>query len=53
MATQLSILAWEISWTGKPGGLHSSWGRKQLGHDLATKQQQKFSLPLNPDDNIC
>ena len=28
MATHSSILAWEIPWTGEPGG-----------HDLATKQQ--------------
>ena len=53
MATHLSILAWDISWTEEPGGLHSPWGRKRLGHDLATKQQQKFFLPLNADDDIC
>ena len=28
MATHSSILAWEISWTEKPGGLHSPWGRR-------------------------
>ena len=27
MATQSSILAWEISWTEKPGRLQSSGGR--------------------------
>ena len=53
MATHLSILAWEISWTEEPGGLYSSWGHKRLGHDLATKQQQKLFLPLNADDDIC
>ena len=26
---QLSIFAWEISWTEKPGGLHSPWGCKE------------------------
>ena len=25
MATRSSILAWDISWTEKPGGLHSSY----------------------------
>ena len=25
MATHSSILAWDISWTEKPGGLHSSY----------------------------
>ena len=28
MATHSSILAWEISRTEEPGGLHSSWSRK-------------------------
>ena len=36
MATHSSILAWEIPWTGKPGGLQSM--RFQgVRHDLATK----------------
>ena len=25
----LSILAWRIPWTEKPGGLFSPWGRKE------------------------
>ena len=29
MATHSSILAWRISWTEKPGGLYSLWGRKE------------------------
>ena len=29
MATHLSILAWEIPWTGEPGGLQSM-GHKEL-----------------------
>ena len=29
MATNSSILAWEIPWTEEPGRLHSSWGRKR------------------------
>ena len=52
MATHLTILAWEISWTEELGGLYRSWVRKRLGHDLATKQQQKFFLPLNAADDI-
>ena len=32
----LSILAWEVSWTEKPGGLHP-WGHKSVRHDLQTK----------------
>ena len=36
MAIHSSILAWEIPWTEKPGGLHP-WGHKRVRHDLATK----------------
>ena len=32
MATHSSILAWEIPWTGKPGGLQSM-GLQRVGHD--------------------
>ena len=34
MISQSSILAWRISWTGEPGGLHSmgSQSRTQLCH---------------------
>ena len=41
MATQSSILAWEISWTEKPGGLQSMVLRR-AGHDLTTKQEQQW-----------
>ena len=37
MAIHSSILAWEIPWTEEPGGLHSPWGHKRVGRDLATK----------------
>ena len=39
MATHSSIVAWEISWTEKPGRLQSV-GSQRVGHDLVTKQQQ-------------
>ena len=39
MATHSSILAWEIPWTEEPGRLQSMGS--QVGHDLATKQQQR------------
>ena len=39
MATHPRILAWEISWTEKPGGLQSV-GLQRVGYDLATKQQR-------------
>ena len=32
MATHSSILAWEIPWTGEPGGLQST-GSQRVGHD--------------------
>jgi len=40
MATQSSILTWEILWTEESGGL-SPWDRKGVRHDLATKQQRQ------------
>ena len=43
MAAHSRILAWGIPGTEEPGRL-SLWGRKRVGHDLATKQQ--FSLIL-------
>ena len=38
MATHSSILAWEIPWTKKPGGLQSM-ELQRVRNDLATKQQ--------------
>ena len=32
LATHSSILAWEIPWTEKPGGLQSM-GSQRVGHD--------------------
>ena len=40
MTIHSSILAWEIPWTEKPGGLQSMGVTKKVRHDLATKQQQ-------------
>ena len=38
MAIHSSILAWEIPWTEKPGGLQSMRSQR-VGHDLETKKQ--------------
>ena len=40
MAPHSSILAWEIPWTEKPGGLQPT-GSHRGRRDLATKQQQQ------------
>ena len=40
MTAHSSILAWEISWTEEPGGLHIVHGITRVGHDLPTKQQR-------------
>ena len=40
MATHTSILAWEIPRTEEPDGLQFM-ELQRVGHDLATKQQQK------------
>ena len=41
MATHSSILAWEIPWTDKPGGLQSM-GRKRVRHNLVTEHMDKY-----------
>ena len=43
MAIHSSILAWEIPWTEEPGGLQSM-GSQRVGHNLATKQQQQYTV---------
>ena len=43
MATNSSILAWEIPWTVEPGG-YSPWGHKSVRQDLMTKQQQRVHI---------
>ena len=43
MATQSNILAWEIAWTEKTGGLQSM-GSQIVEQDLATKKQHTISL---------
>ena len=45
-ATYSSILAWEIPWTGEPGGLQSR-GLQIVGHDLMTKQQFYYFKKIN------
>ena len=40
MATHSSILAWEIPWTEKSGGLQST-GSQRVGHDRATINNSK------------
>ena len=40
MTTHISILGCEIPWTEESGGLQSM-GRQQVGHNLATEQQQQ------------
>ena len=43
MATDSSILAWEIPWTEETGGLQYI-ASQRVGHDLVTKQQQNIGL---------
>ena len=47
MATQWSILAWEIPWTEEPGGLQSTGVPNESRHNLGTTQQQKFVSSIN------
>ena len=46
MATNSSVLVWEIPWTEEPGR-HRPWGHKKVGHDLATKQHPSHFLHSN------
>ena len=43
MATQSSILPWQIPWTEEPGGLQST-GSWRAGHDWATKRSRACTL---------
>ena len=42
-ANYFSIFAWEIPWTGEPGGLQSM-GSKRIGYSLVTKTQHLNSV---------
>ena len=61
MTTCFNILAWEIAWTERPGGLHSPWGPKELdmtehvhtharacAHTHTHIQPIPLGLPLSP-----
>ena len=45
MATQSSILAWEILWTEEPGGLQSM-GWQRVGHDGMTEHTHKICISI-------
>ena len=52
MATHSSILAWEIPWTGVPGGLQSMMpatvhGTARVSHNLATKPPPPHTHYIN------
>ena len=42
IATHSSVLAWKTPWTEEPGRLRSM-GFQTIGHDLATRKQQKYT----------
>ena len=41
MATQSSILTWEIPWVAGSLAGYSPWDRKRVGHNLATNSNKK------------
>ena len=45
VATLSNILAWRTPWTEESGGLQSMQ-LQRVGHDLATKQQQTITIPI-------
>ena len=51
MATNSSILDWEIPWTEEPGGLQSK-GSQKIGHDWAANHNtEAISKQLCSHDN--
>ena len=42
MATHSRIFAWRIPWTDEPGRLHIVHGVARVGHDLATKERERW-----------
>ena len=52
MATHSSILAWEIPWTGKPGGLQSK-GLQRVGHDWVTKPPRITHTHTHTHTHTC
>ena len=51
MATQSSILAWEIPWTEEPGGLQSM-DLQRVTHYLATNRSSKATIKMRvKEDN--
>ena len=42
MATHSRILAWEIPWTGEPGGLQSMESQR-VGRDLVTNNNNNYT----------
>ena len=52
MATQSSILAWEIPWTEEPGGLQSM-GLQRVGHDLVSEHTHRRRVKLCNHQSQC
>ena len=46
MATHCSILAWEIPYGQRNLVGYSSWGSQKVGHNLAAKQEQSYSISV-------
>ena len=48
MATHSNILVWRIPWTEEPGGLYSSWGRKESDrHTINNTEAGGFQMMRN------
>ena len=47
MAIHSSMLAWEIPWTEKPGGLYSPWGHKESDTTEATEHSRNYYYQLH------
>ena len=46
MATNFSIAAWRVPWTEEPGGIQSTWDRKESDVTEATERDTQLFLGI-------
>ena len=46
MATNFSIAAWRVAWTEEPGGIQSTWDRKESDVTEATERDTQLFLGI-------
>ena len=46
MATNFSIAAWRVPWTEEPGGIQTTWDRKESDVTEATERDTQLFLGI-------